>query len=65
MDPGDRVEGTEKCKYGKGSGVYDVFDYSEGRDHELTPDQTRKRLEDPTVPLTRKRTLLDFCLHPG
>lgn len=44
--------------------MYDVFDRDEGGDHELTPDQTRKCLDDPTVPLTRKRTLLDLCLHP-
>lgn len=47
-----------------GSGVHHVFDRDEGRRRELTPDQTRKRLEDPTVPLTRKRTLLNLCLHP-
>jgi len=39
-------------------------DRDEGRRYELTPDQTCKRLEDPTVPLTRKRTLLDLCLYP-
>jgi len=40
------------------------FDHDKGRDNELTPDQTRKRLDDPSVPFTRERTLLNLCLHP-
>jgi hypothetical protein len=51
-------------KHGIWSGVYGVFDRDEGWGHELTPDQTCKRLKDPTVSLTRERTLLDFRLDP-
>ena len=47
-----------------GNKVHRVFDCDEGRRYELTSDQTRKRLDDPAVPLTRKRTLLDLRFHP-
>ena len=55
VDKGDWVEGRgkEECRHGWGVGGIG-----------LTPDQTGERLDDPTVSLTRERTLLDFGLHP-
>lgn len=40
------------------------FDRDKGRDNELTPDQACKRLDDPSVPFTGERALLNLCFHP-
>ena len=66
-DPEDRVEGKESRSVNTGweLGGSDVLDRDdEGRDNELTPDQTGKCLDDPAIPLTCERALLDLCFHP-
>jgi hypothetical protein len=57
------MRNANKHRMGNGRGMMS-FGHNEGRDNELTPDQTCKRLDDPSVPFTCERTLLNFCLHP-
>ena len=56
-------KGKKECKYRVWSGSVKSSDHKSW-DNELTSDQTGERLDDPPVPLSRERTLLNLRLHP-